>query len=150
MINIHTDYALVVDDEQNNRSFATKLLENAGLKVCSAGTGAQGIAMAKEYATLTLAIIDQELPDMTGIGLIRALRSVAPQLTLVMATMHDDKALIDKAFSAGATCFLIKPHGFIELYRAILHGSSDILSGQKRYVIDHYGPHAYREPTTVP
>jgi CheY-like chemotaxis protein len=138
------NYALVIDDEYNNRSFAEKLLQSAGLKVCSAGTGREGIALAKEHPTLTLALIDHELPDMTGIELIRTLRLAVPHLMLVMATMHDEQSLIDEAFNAGAICFLVKPNGFIELYHALKAGDSAILNGQKRYVIDQYGPHLYR------
>src|SRR5258708_7775957 len=150
MINITTDYALVVDDEYANRDFAEKLLQKAGLKVVSASTGAEGIALAQQLPALTIALIDHELPDMTGIELIRELHAKVPHLTLVMATMHDNRELIDSAFEAGITTFLVKPNGFIELYRALLAGNSEILSGQKRYVIDQYGPRLYRGASKTP
>src|SRR5579871_6050569 len=106
MINLHTDFALVVDDELNNRDFAEKLLQKAGLKVCSATTGQEAIDLIKATPQLTLAMIDHELPDMTGVQLIKTLRQVAPNLLLVMATMHDNSDLIDEAFEAGVSMFL--------------------------------------------
>jgi len=152
MTNINSGYALVVDDEYNKRSFAEKLLQAAGLKVCTAATALEAIALAQEYPDLTLAVIDYELPGMTGIELIHVLRRVAPHVLPVMATVHDDQVYVDAAFEAGAICYLVKPNGFIELYHALKKdGQSTILSGEKRYVIDNYGPHVYRgHPASAP
>jgi len=47
------------------------------------------------------------------------LRAEYPDSLLVMATMHDDRTLIDQAFVAGVDVFLVKPHGFMELYRRL-------------------------------
>ncbi len=137
-------HALVVDDEFNNRDFAERLLHKAGLQVSSAGSGLEAITLAKQMPALSLALIDFELPDMNGIDLVASLRRVMPHVTLVMATMHDDSERIDAAFDAGVKVFLVKPNGFIELYRALLQGESAILSDSKRYIIDQYGSRLYR------
>src|SRR5512141_2126911 len=119
MITIQAGYALVVDDEPANRDFVERLLQTASFKVVGASTGAEGLRAAKAVPCLALALIDQQLPDATGLEIIGKLRGDNPEAILVMATMHDDRAIIDQAFAAGADVFLVKPHGFMELYRRL-------------------------------
>jgi len=143
-INANSGHALVVDDEPNNRDFAQKLLEKAGLQVTSVGTGQEALEAARTMPLLTLALIDHELPDTTGLRLITQLRTERPEMMLVMATMHDHRDLIDEAFMAGVDLFLVKPNGFIELYKTLLSGGNNKMSGHSHWVIDQYGPRPYK------
>ncbi|MBE2196350.1 MAG: response regulator [Anaerolinea sp.] len=145
MITIQAGYAVVVDDEPANRDFLERLLQMAGFKVSSAGTGKDGLAAARAVPSLALALIDQELPDGHGIDVIAQMRAENPESVLIMATMHDDRDLIDRAFVAGIDVFLVKPHGFMELYKRLQEVDSDA-SLLRRMVIDQYGPRPYRGP----
>src|SRR6185369_12990912 len=101
MITLQAGYALVVDDEPANRDFLERLLATASFKVTGAASGAEGLKAAKAVPSLALALVDQELPDSTGLEIIAKLRADYPDSVLVMATMHDDRTLIDQAFEAG-------------------------------------------------
>jgi len=138
--------ALVVDDEAHNCDFAMKLLERAGLQVYSAADATQAIDVIQKHAEITLAVIDHNLPGISGVTLIRTLRNSHPDMLLVMATMHDDSETIDRAFDAGANMFIVKPNGFIELYRGLLRPDLDILNSNSPLVIDAYGPRKYKKP----
>ncbi|MEP7285905.1 MAG: response regulator [Chloroflexota bacterium] len=144
MVSVQVSHALVIDDEFNNRDFAEKLLQKAGLQVCSAASGAEALALVATLPHNTLVLIDHELPDTTGVQLIKKIHEISPDMMLVMATMHDHTQLIDEAFEAGVHMFLIKPNGFIELYRALLSGDNTILSRENRYIVDNYGPRKYK------
>ncbi|HVO42094.1 MAG TPA: response regulator [Aggregatilineales bacterium] len=143
MVTFQAGYAIVVDDEPANRDFLEKLLGTANFKVIGATSGAEALASARKTPELTLALVDYELPDMTGVELIRQLRALNPEALLVMATMHDDRALIDRAFAEGLNVFLVKPHGFMELYRRLQTADArkTLLSAM---IIDQYGPRPYR------
>ena len=143
MITIQAGYALVVDDEPANRDFVERLLQTASFKVIGAGTGAEALKAAKNIPQLALALVDQELPDATGLDIIAKLRADNPEAILVMATMHDDRAVIDQAFACGADVFLVKPHGFMELYRRLKEADVNAAS-LRRLVIDQYGPRPYK------
>lgn len=138
--------AIVVDDEPANRDFITRLLQTAGVEVHSAETGAEVLHLAQSLSTLTIALVDHELPDCHGVDLVKALRKHHPNAVLGMATMHDHRDLIEQAFDAGADLFLVKPHGFMELYRRISEKpfNADSL---RRLIIDQYGPRSYRGHT---
>src|SRR5438105_4989044 len=143
MITIQAGYALVLDDEPANRDFLERLLQTASFKVMGAGSGAEGLRLARTCPALALALVDQELPDSTGLEVIARLRADNPEALLVMATMHDDRPLIDQAFQSGVDVFLVKPFGFMELYKRLLtvDSNTELL---RRLVIDQFGPRPYR------
>ncbi|HLY24719.1 MAG TPA: response regulator [Aggregatilineales bacterium] len=143
MIILKDGHALVIDDEPANRDFVERLLQTAGFKVSGAGTGADGLKAARGFPQLALALVDQELPDATGLDIIKTLRQENPESIIVMATMHDDRTLIEEAFDAGVDVFLVKPHGFMELYRRLQEADSDAAL-VRRLIIDQYGPRPYR------
>jgi CheY-like chemotaxis protein len=143
MITIQAGYALVIDDEPANRDFLVRLLQTANFKVIGAETGAEGLRAVKSVPELALALVDQQLPDSSGLEVIKQLRADNPEALLVMATMHDDRPLIDQAFTLGIDVFLVKPHGFMELYRRLKEVDLDT-SLLRRLIIDQYGPRPYK------
>lgn len=136
--------ALVVDDEPANRDFLVRLLEQARLRVRGAATGAEALAIAADMEDIRLIVIDNRLPDMDGVELLRRLRARYPQAVIVMATMLDERPIMTQAFESGCNVFLVKPHGFMELFERLKQIdvlSPGTLSG---LVIDQYGPRPYR------
>jgi CheY-like chemotaxis protein len=143
LITIQAGYALVIDDEPGNRDFLERLLQTASFKVLGASSGEEALKAAKSVPQLALALVDQQLPDATGLDIIASLRADNPEALLIMATMHDDRTLIDQAFLKGADVFLVKPHGFMELFRRLKEVDSNT-SLLRRLVIDQYGPRPYK------
>lgn len=146
---VHAGFAVVVDDEPANRDFLERLIRLAGFTVHGASTAAQALEAARAVPSLALALVDQELPDMPGVDLIRSLRAENPQALLVMATMHDARELIDRAFQAGVDVYLVKPHGFMELFRRLQTAESDTTQ-LRQLIIDQYGLRPYRGAPPAP
>lgn len=136
--------ALVIDDEPANRDFLMRLLEQAKLKVRGASTAAEALRIIKEFENLTIIVIDNKLPDMDGVELLSQLRPQYPDAKLVMATMLDERALMAKAFENGCDVFLVKPHGFMELFRRLQLPCPPGTDHLQRLIIDQYGPRPYR------
>jgi DNA-binding response OmpR family regulator len=141
-------HALVVDDEPANRDFLKRLLEQAAFTVTAADCSKSALASAHTADGLALVVIDWELPDTTGLVLLKSLRAEQPGLTLIMATMHDDRAKVSEAFAAGCDVYLVKPHGFMELYRRLREAEHDPTL-LKQIIIDQYGPRPYRGPAKI-
>lgn len=136
--------ALVVDDEPANRDFLVRLLQQAKLEVRGASSASEALQIAADIEQIALIVIDNKLPDMDGVELLSQLHQRYPAARLVMATMLDERSLMAKAFDNGCDVFLVKPHGFMELFRRIqmpAEGGEDPL---KRLIIDQYGPRPYR------
>jgi CheY-like chemotaxis protein len=135
--------ALVIDDEPANRDFLVRLLEQAKLEVLGAESGQAALKITDGIGTLALVVIDHRLPDMDGVDLLVKLREKYPDARMIMATMLDERALMAKAFENGCNVFLVKPHGFMELFRRLQrYGPDD--DELNRMIIDQYGLRPYR------
>ncbi len=135
--------ALVIDDEPANRDFLVRLLQQARLDVLGAENGTKALEIAESHELMALVVIDNKLPDTDGVELLIKLRARYPEARIVMATMLDERALMARAFENGCNVFLVKPHGFMELFRRIQqHGTED--PELDKMIIDQYGLRPYR------
>jgi CheY-like chemotaxis protein len=136
--------ALVVDDVGANREFMVRLLNGAKYKVLSASTGTAALQLIALEEEVPLAIIDMKLPDMSGLDLVAVLRKKFPAAYLVVASMYDERSTIEKAFIAGCNVYIVKPHGFMELYKRLSKSELPALCAEQPQVIDQYGPRLYK------
>ena len=136
--------ALIIDDEPANRDFLLRLIEQVKYTTVGAGSGKEArqlLAGMKQAPRLI--VVDRELPDCEGIELLKQFRKDYPESLLVMATMHDDLAVIREAFECGCNVFLVKPHGFMELFKRLSRLDDDP-EALNNLVIDRMGVRAFR------
>jgi CheY-like chemotaxis protein len=65
---------LVVDDEAVIRTLIAELLDEAGYSVLEADCGWQALQLAEEHLP-TVVLVDQRLPDMSGLDVLERLRT---------------------------------------------------------------------------
>ncbi|MCC6647981.1 MAG: sigma-54-dependent Fis family transcriptional regulator [Polyangiaceae bacterium] len=99
---------LVVDDEPATRSGLKRLLEQAGMKVETAGDGAAALAIVSDDP-VDVIITDLRMPGMDGIELLRQLRERGFTQPVIVATAYGDVSSAVGAMRAGADDFLTKP-----------------------------------------
>jgi two-component system response regulator PhoP len=104
---------LVEDDQSLNRSLVAQLGE-AGYKVDSALDGREGLYLAKEYA-VDLAIVDLGLPGVSGLDLIRTLRTDGKEYPILVLTARDRWQDKVAALKLGADDYVVKPFHVEEL-----------------------------------
>jgi len=104
---------LVEDDQSLNRSLVAQLGE-AGYKVDSALDGREGLYLAKEYA-IDLAIVDLGLPGVSGLDLIRTLRTDGKDYPILVLTARDRWQDKVAALKLGADDYVVKPFNVEEL-----------------------------------
>ena len=75
--------------------------------VGEAGTGRQGLQMAKEFKP-DLVLLDVGLPDVKGLVLIGDILRCSPRIRIMVVSMHSKIDYIVKAFQSGAMGYLIK------------------------------------------
>ncbi|HYN79697.1 MAG TPA: sigma-54 dependent transcriptional regulator [Lamprocystis sp. (in: g-proteobacteria)] len=102
------DVVLVVDDDEDVRRLLQLILQHAGYGVIAAGDGGEALCLARTCGP-RLAILDYQLPDMTGIDLLRHLKVAHPQLPVMMLTGFADLAGAVAATKEGASDYLSKP-----------------------------------------
>lgn len=108
---------LVVDDDAGSADSLASLLQSAGYgEARVAYTGLTALALAAEFLP-TLALVDLELPDISGYEVARHL-SQHPQLhalRLIALTADNEHPGRELAREAGIERYLIKPVGSADL-----------------------------------
>jgi two-component system chemotaxis response regulator CheY len=102
---------LLVDDQNSVRQMARMTLEELGIRnIHEAENGRAAMATAA-VQPLDLIISDYNMPEMDGLGLLRAVRGhpVARKVPFILLTGRGDRELVVKAAQAGANNYLIKP-----------------------------------------
>ena len=99
---------LVVDDERNIRNNLTMVLESAGYKVDATGDGEDALTKCKERH-YDIALVDIQMPKMGGLELLRYLRTLRPNLAVVILTAYGTVGSAVEAMKLGAVDFLEKP-----------------------------------------
>lgn len=136
--------ALVVDDTHANRDFLERLLTQAGFAVKGASTGKDALQIVDQSEQLLLAVVDLELPDVSGLEVTRSIRTTHPDAYIVVASMHDQRSLIKSAYDCGGNCYMVKPHGFMELFKRLTTSSIADLYNAEHMIIDQYGPRVFQ------
>jgi two-component system chemotaxis response regulator CheY len=102
---------LIVDDSRVMRSIVTRTLRQAGFDehdVVQAGNGVEALeVMADEEPDLVLS--DWNMPEMTGIELLRALRGQGDETPFGFVTSEGSAEMRQRAADAGALFLIAKP-----------------------------------------
>ena len=105
---------LVVDDDPNVLSVMKRGLAYAGYSVDEAATGESALSTARDRSP-DLVILDVMLPGVDGLEVCRRLRTVSPQLPILLLTARDRVPDRVSGLDAGADDYLVKPFAFDEL-----------------------------------
>jgi DNA-binding response OmpR family regulator len=100
---------LIIEDDPLVRQFVELVLSQAGYNVSSVATGDLGLR-ALQQSKWDLVLLDINLPDMTGVALLRLLRRYQKvKAAVMMMTTKGDLGTVREAMDAGADGYLVKP-----------------------------------------
>jgi len=102
---------LVVDDERTIRDSLQMVLSEEGYNVEVASNGKEAMIRAGEN-DFDIIISDLKMPEMDGMGLLQACRSVCPQTSLIIITAHGSLDTAIQALRRGAYDYILKPFDF--------------------------------------
>lgn len=117
----------IVEDHPVFREGLLRLLQaESGLEVCGeAGnyeSGLDGIRKARP----DIALVDLELPDKSGLELIKKVRSLKLTVKLLVVSMYDEALYADRVLRAGGDGYIMKE----ENPQEIIHAIHDVLEGR--------------------
>jgi CheY-like chemotaxis protein len=93
---------LVVDDEPSVRFFERLSLEEAGLDVGEASSGAQALALVHaEQERFAAIVLDFRMPGMTGLQVAQVLREAGDRTPIVLYTAYADPDVAAAAADLG-------------------------------------------------
>ncbi len=86
--------------------------------VGEARDGRTALQMAKDLRP-DAAVLDIGMPGLNGLEVALALRAEAPEIRVVILTVHEDRAYLRQLLEAGVSAYLLKRSAAEELVRAI-------------------------------
>ena len=105
---------LIVEDESLIRWSLRQKFEERGYAVFEAETGADAVRLLSENS-FALVMLDYQLPDMTGLDVLQALRARDSDAVAIMMTAHSSIKMAVDAVKLGAFDYLPKPFQMDEL-----------------------------------
>ncbi len=102
--------ALVVDDSMTIRRIVIKALGMVGInETTEAGDGVEALEAVNRGGDFGLILLDWNMPKMSGIDTLRALRQAGNTTPVIMVTTEAEKSRVIEAIKTGANDYLIKP-----------------------------------------
>ena len=106
---------LVLEDEDNIRSFVVINLKRAGYHTIEAATGEEALAQLKRNPDTRVALLDIMLPDMDGFEVCRRIRASDSQIGIIMLTARTQEMDKVTGLMTGADDYVTKPFSPAEL-----------------------------------
>ena len=111
---------LIADDHGIVRSGLRLLLERQPdiEVVAEAADGAEARNLAIRERP-DLAILDVKMPKLTGLQATREIKAQAPEVSVLILSMHDDDRYLAEALKAGASGYVVKTQADADLLAAV-------------------------------
>lgn len=132
----------VIEDDLGIRETLARLLEVSEGVRC-VGTFATGEAALRELPATNpdVVLVDINLPGISGIDVVAALKIKHPELLFLVLTVYEDSSKIFQALAAGANGYLLKrvaPARLLEAIREVHEGGAPMSSSIARQVVKSF------------
>jgi len=130
----------IVEDHPVFREGLVRMLSaEKDLEVCGeAGDFENGIKGIKKFKP-DLVLVDLELPDKSGLDLIKKVRSLKLPVKMLVVSMYDEALYADRVLRAGGDGYIMKeesPNEIIDAMRDVLDGhiyvSEEVMAGNSK------------------
>lgn len=121
---------LILEDEDNIRSFVVINLKRAGYETVEFALGEDAVTYVRTHNDVDVAILDVMLPDIDGFEVCRRIRGSGSRMGIIMLTALSQENDKINGFMTGADDYVGKPFSVVELvarvdalYRRLTQGS---------------------------
>jgi len=105
---------LIIDDDSNQRKTLSDILKVSGYLTLTARDGMEGMALFRQNP-VDVVLIDLRLPDVSGIDVLRSVKTDRPSAEAIIVTGSATLDLAIEATNRGAFSFIRKPYEIGEL-----------------------------------
>jgi two-component system, OmpR family, response regulator len=109
---------LLVDDEGGFVDVITKRMAKRNITVTKAYSGGEAIRAVRK-TDFDVAVLDLKMEDMDGIEVLKILKKMDPDLSIIMLTGHGSEKAAKEGIQSGAQDYLTKPCDFEILIQKI-------------------------------
>jgi len=145
---------MIVDDHAMIRHGMAMLINmEADMEVvCEAGDGPEAIEVLQKNAPVDILILDVSLKTVSGLEIIKTIRSMYPLLPVLFISMHDESVYAERALRSGARGYVMKQEPrniLITAIREVLKGNIYISKSIQEQVLKRIATRGYDQEATV-
>jgi two-component system phosphate regulon sensor histidine kinase PhoR len=123
---------LVIENNvETQQLLAEFVLEPNSYRFLTATDGEAGLRLALREKP-DLVVVDMQLPGMSGLAVLRALREQSVDIPIICTTGHESVEMVVQAFRLGARDYVLKPFGPAEMHEAIRRALSSSTLHEER------------------
>lgn len=133
---------IVEDHTLVRQSLAKIVASEPGFEVAGEAGRADDALVVVATTRPDLVMLDIALPGRGGLEVAAHIRRVAPEIRLLILTMHDDRAIVSRALAVGADGYVLKTSSIDEVcqaLRAVARGESYLSPAIARQVMSRAG-----------
>jgi len=119
---------IIVDDHAIVSDGLEAILNSRDLSVIGKFTSGNFALAYLKHAEVDLLITDYSMPDMDGLALVKEAKMIAPDIKIIVLSMHDEVDMIRKMLTAGVDGYVLKKYAQQELVSAI-----DVVKNGRQY-----------------
>ncbi len=109
---------LVVDDDAEMRALLADVLSVEGYAVAGAANGAEALIRLRNESFAAI-VLDKNMPGLSGLDLLPGLRTICPEMPVILITAFGDVASYVDAIEKGAFAYVFKPFRLEELLKTL-------------------------------
>ncbi len=109
---------LIVDDQAGVRYLLEIVVKEAGHRVYTAQNGLEAVTQAISSRP-DLIFMDVRMPLMGGVEALVKIKSMAPDIDVVIMTAYSSEETVTKAMQKGALCCIVKPFDVGEIKKLL-------------------------------
>ena len=114
---------LIVEDEPSSRTALSRLLRQSGYANRAVGSAEEALQLIRDSGVPRVALVDLNLPGMSGLDLIDRMSRIDPSVRSVLTTASGGDALLERVSEYGVQ-YLRKPLDFNRLLGLL--GGADV------------------------
>jgi DNA-binding NarL/FixJ family response regulator len=111
--------AIIEDDPEIRQLFTLLIDSSPGYRCKHSYEQAEDALKGINKGAVDIALMDIDLPGMSGIACTKLLRVIDPEVEVVMLTVHEDEQAIFDSLCAGACGYLLKETPPVQVLEAI-------------------------------
>jgi DNA-binding NarL/FixJ family response regulator len=138
----------IVDDKRDIREGLKLIIDHAeGFQCVAAYSDGESAVDGLQKVKPDVVLMDIGLPQMSGIDCVKILKDIAPEIEIIMLTVHADNDYIFESLRAGAVGYLVKnifPSKLLNSIKEVKNGGSPMSSSIARKVVSSFN--SFRKP----
>jgi DNA-binding NarL/FixJ family response regulator len=144
---------LIVDDHPMMRYGIVRLIEQEpDLVVCGEAENASRALAAVRALKPQVILADLTMPGGEGLEFIKDVRSLHPEIAVLVVSMHDEALYAERALRAGARGYIMKNEGgekLVEAIRQVLQGKTYVSENMSGKVLEIFSGRRRRTDDTT-